>query len=524
MNRRLFSPPVVAGLWLSLATPSGAIQIRSYSAERHDRFTGFPDAPVWNDAAWFDSRGISGVGWAPADPGNKRQFALVSPQHIVCATHYQPGLGTTIRFLSSDGVTVDRSVASLTPVKNDLDQNTDLTLATLSSPLLASDKVAHLAYLNLANESAYLGISLTVIGWQAKAGTGMIARFEDLAEAWVNKTRMVEFEYLKLSGNQDDSYLESGDSGSPTLAMAGGNPALVGIHTAVDDNSDPIRRTSYDTFVPHYIAALNALMAADGYQMTPGHPLEASATTTPTQWRKATPGTSRFDIKNASANEILHLTITLSFPPAAVPDTLTAPGWTITSGAPNERLLERASLQAGTTASITAGWLDLGTSDSLDIELALAADGSAQRSFHFNHALAPSYNAWAVGLPVPAPAADPDGDDIQNMLEYAFGGDPAVASATMASGATLAPVLTASAESVSLGFPVRDDALLRGLSYVTEFSGTLAPGSWSTTPPPGYALVDAAFDPIVPGFVLRTVSFEANDLGHFCRVRVELNE
>lgn len=522
MNRCLFVLTVVAGLWFSLGTASWAIQIRSYSAERHDRFTGFPDAPAWNDAAWFGSRSFSGVGWAPADHDNKRQFALVSPLHIVCATHYQPGLGTFIRFLNSDGVAVNRSVTSLMPVKNDLGQNTDLTLATLSSPLLSSDKVAHLAYLNLADESAYLGTSLTVFGWQAKAGTGMISGFDDLVEPSINKTRMMEFEYLMQSGDQDDSYLESGDSGSPTLAMAGGTPALVGLHTAV--NESLLMRTSYDTFVPHYLDKLNALMAADGYQMTPGHPLEASATTTPTQWRKANPGTCRFDIKNASAIEVTHLTITLSFPPAAVPDTLTAPGWSITSGAPHERLLERDSLQAGATASITAEWLDLGMSDSLDNELALAADGSAQRTFLFNHALAPSYNAWAAGLPDPTPAADPDGDGIPNMLEYAFGGDPAVASQTMTSGAALVPVLGVSGASASLGFPVRDDALLRGLSYVTEFSGTLASDSWSPTPPAGYALVDAAFDPAVPGFLLRTVSFKANDSRHFCRVRVELNE
>jgi hypothetical protein len=498
------------------------MQIRNDVPARHDRFTGALATPAWNDNAWFDSRKFSGVGWARDDVPYNRQFALVSPLHIVCANHYKPNLGTVMRFLNSDGVTVDRSVSTVTPIKNDLNQDSDLALATLSSPLLASDKVAPFPYLNLAGETAYLGTPLTVFGWQTKAAKGVISEFRDLVATIVNKTRVAGFDYVILTGDPDDCYLEIGDSGSPSFAMVGGYPALVGIHLNVEEDS--IKRTSEDTFIPHYISQLNAAMAADGYHMIPAHAMQVSSTITPATWRQASPGNCRFDVKNVSSADVTNLIISLHFPSAAVPNSLTAPGWTITPGAPGVYSLSRAALPAATTDSITAAWADLGMSGSLDFELVLTADNNPQRTFNFTHALAPSYNAWAAGIADKSPTADPDDDGISNLLEYAFGGDPAVNSQTSASGAGMVPLLAVQSARAAMSFPLRDDAEHRGLSYVTEFSTSLASGSWSATPPAGYTSQDVAFAPAVAGYLLRTVAFDANSPSGFCRVRVELNE
>ncbi|MCF7675678.1 MAG: S1 family peptidase [Akkermansiaceae bacterium] len=526
MKRHLTSTLLIVTVWLAGWTdPAFGLQLRNYTAVRHDRFTGYPAAPAWNSTAWFGSSGYQGIGWAVADTSYQRQFALVSPLHLVCATHFQPNIGAVIRFLNRDGITVDRTIAAHHPVKNDLNQNTDLTLLTLSAPLLAADQVAHFPYLSLPDEAAYLNTSLVVAGWHVKAGRGRIAAFEDVSGE-VNQTRMLRFDYHKWFGQQDDCYLENGDSGSPSFAVVDDRPTVVGIHSAVEE--DPFKHSSYDTFVPHYTSALNTLMEPDGYQMTPSHPppvtLAVAATHSPDPWRQAMAASCRIDLTNNSGNPATNPTVTLHFRTDRLPDTLTAPGWIITTGDPGERLLHRATLAAAETSALTASWTDTGTANEISVQMELRADGLAEQSYDFSRPLAPSYQAWAADLADPSPAADPDEDGVPNLLEYAFGGDPEEASQFQATGAPLLPRFAVTGSTATLRFPLRDDAELRGLTYLAEFSETLAAGSWAAEPPPGATVTDAPMTPAVPGFLQRTITAGTNTPKRFYRVRVELNE
>jgi hypothetical protein len=510
----------------ALLGTAGGLQLRSYSAPRHDRFTGFPASPQWNDGAWFGSRNYTGVGWRVGDPEMQRQFALVSPLHVVFATHYQPGVGSVIRFLNSAGATVDRTVTLQTPIRNDLNQDTDLTLLTLSAPLLAADQVTHFPYLNLTNEAAYVNAALVVFGWQAKAGGGRIAAFDDMEGDGINRTRMLRFDYNKRFGQPDDARVEIGDSGSPSFAVIDGRPAVVGIHSSLEENIN--KYLCYDTFVPHYVEQLNTLMAPTGYQMTPANPLPVTVAVTavpsPVPWRQAMAASCRIELANTSANIVSNPSLRMQFPPDRPPSTLTAPDWIITPGAAGEWLLRRAALAAGATSSLTAAWEDVGTADTLAIRLDLRADGLTEQSHDLTQQLAPSYQAWAAGLADPSPVADGDADGLPNLLEYAFGGDPAVASAFQPTGAALRPAMQVADGTADLAFPVRADAELRGLSYLVEFSPTLAAESWSSTPPPGYAVADHPLVPAAPGFLSRTVTFDATAPRQFCRVRVVLHE
>lgn len=220
-----------------------AMEIRDYQASRHDRFVDFLSTPSWNDNAWFSSRKFTGVGWMPAEPS--RQFALISPKHVVFATHYVPPNGTVIRFLNASGITVDRTVAGATAILNNSGVATDLSLLTLSSPLEAADEVEPLPYLNQQNDGAYRGAILNVFGWDGKVGRGVVSSIQNYTEPGVGETRIMSFFYPKASGDQDDAYLVGGDSGSPTFAMAGEVPALVGVHTAAGEtDTDRINVTS----------------------------------------------------------------------------------------------------------------------------------------------------------------------------------------------------------------------------------------------------------------------------------------
>jgi hypothetical protein len=525
-DRSLRFAILLGSLMLGWQQTGSGIQLRSYVPARHDRFTGYPTAPAWNDSAWFVSRDYTGIGWAPVDLNFQRQFALITPTHLVGATHYKPNVGSLVRFLNASGVIVERTVASLTPIQNELSQDTDLTVITLSSPLLASDLVSHFPYLNLATEADYLDLALVVFGWHVKAGKGRLFAIEDIEEGDINRTRMLRFDYSKQTGDPDDSYLEGGDSGSPTFALAGGHPALIGIHSTADEN--PAKRMSYDTFVPHYVTQLNSVLAPTGYQMTPAYPPPVSLTveqaTPPAKLLQANPGSWQFQLVNRSDVAATNLTIELSFPGAAGPTSLTAPGWIITPAGGGIWRLRSGTLAAGATVSITAHWLNLGLTESLHADMLLASDGSASQQFQFTTPLAPSYNAWAVNLTDPSPSADPDGDSVANLPEYAFGGDPMAKSLTNLTGARLLPTLRVEDQTAKLEFFVREDAVNRGISYVVEYSETLAADAWTSTPPVGTTVVDTPTEPPTPGWLRRTVSFETAGSARFCRVRVELDE
>lgn len=508
--------PVIAlcGLLLATGWPglASASQIRGYTAARHDRFTGFPATPGWNGAAWFDSPSFTGVGWQAN--ATRKQYALVSPLHAVFATHFLPPVGTTLRFLNADGVIVSRTVSARQPVKNGNDANSDLTLITLSAPFTEADKVGFFPYLALPAEEAYAHTSLVVFGWNAKAGRGRLAGISDYEGEGLNLTRLLRFDYRIQFGGQDDTYLEGNDSGSPSFAMVDGRPALVGTHTSIDINSQ--FRENFDTFVPHYVDELNALMAADGYQMTPSHaaPVTFSITATPTPevLLQRRPASQAFEVTNTSASEAENVTIVLRFSPGREPDALTAPGWTVSTGEPGERLLQRASLAAAETSVITADWDDAGGMDFLETYLDARADGLAELSYDFTALLALPYEVWAADLYEPAPEADDDGDGTPNLLEYASGGsEPFLRLAVVGDTATLA-------------FPVRQHEEALGLAYVVEFSDTLAADSWSAEAPPGTVVSEGELVPFQAGFARREVSFPADVPRRFCRVRVVLTE
>jgi len=501
-----------------------AMEIRGYQSSRHDRFLDFLTNPSWNDSAWFASRSYTGVGWMPSEPN--RQFALVSPKHVVFATHYVPPNGTVIRFLSASGVTVDRTVAGAVTVLNNSGESTDLSLLTLSSPIEASEGITPFPYLNLQNDGAYQGTILNVFGWYGRVGRGVVSSIQNYSEPGVSETRIMSFLYPKASGDQDDGYLVGGDSGSPTFAMAGNVPALVGTHTAAGETDTD--RINVDTFIPFYIAKLNALMASDGYQMTPVYPspvtLSLAGQTTPEILRQAEAGSCKFDLRNTSSHAAGNVSLTLRFPLNMGPASLSSPGWVVSQSGPEVWELHRASLGAGVTSSITASWAKLPAVSSLVVELIHGSDESPKRLRKFDLEPAPSYAAWSDGLLEAAPGDDPDQDSVINLLEYAFGGDPEVASMDSTHGVPLMPGMITENGLAVFRFPVRSDSALRGLSYEVEYSTTLQSGSWSSTPPPGIDVTDELFDPPWEGFLQRSITFDGSSPRVFCRVRIGLDE
>ncbi|MBK1881433.1 hypothetical protein JIN85_03335 [Luteolibacter pohnpeiensis] len=472
-----------------LTADSRGMAIRAYDATRHDRFTGFPGAPVWNDSAYYGSRNYTGVGWWTAR--TTEQFALVSPLHFVAPTHYLPSIGATIRFLNADGETVDRTVVSLTTVGG-----TDLTLATLSSPLLAADGVSFFPYLEKRSETSYLGTELVVFGATARGGRGVIDRFVNITES-EEPTRTLRFTYNALIGDDDDAQLQVGDSGSPSFAVVDDKPALVGMHFAIDDETS--FQYNYDTFIPNYIDELNELMAADGYQMTSQSPTASTvalAEVTPTSTlRVANPGSIAFTISNPGSSTASNAHLGITFPAGTGPSSIDSGDWIAEETGPDAWTFRIATLAPSTSVTFTANWEALPVAGNLTASVTLTADGADPATLEISHPLAASFAGWQLET----------GDS--DLLDYAFGSQQR-------------PILAIADSNVTIGFPVRTDSASRGLSYILESSSQLTSDSWTELDVEN--VIDN--DSTDGEFLQRLITLPLESPKMFYRVRIELNE
>jgi hypothetical protein len=396
----------------------------------------------------------------------------------------------------------------------------------LDAPLPST--VAVYPYLNLANETAYIGQEITVHGFFAKGGRGSIAGFDDvLGGGLFDESRLFRFDYNTVEGGANDCHFVVGDSGSPSFAMIGGQPALVGAHTTVDDGGSTIY--NYDTFIPHYAAQVDTQLQSSGYRMAPANFTATTlalpaATPSPATLRRLHPGQIDFTVSNSGAELTGNLAVTVTFPIGQQPSSLSAPGWVVESGGLGIWNLRAASLAASASLAFTATWTALPALAAINPGISADSDTAPAIIANPSFPLAPSYAEWSTGLAQPGQTADPDGDSLENLLEYALGGDPQSGTMILPGGHPLLPVITHQAGIVSLSYPERDDAVLRGISYLVETSTSPATLAGAITLPAGAALSTAPFSPAVPGFVKRTLTWPADGPKRFARVKVELAE
>jgi hypothetical protein len=309
--------------------------------------------------------------------------------------------------------------------------------------------------------------------------------------------------------------------------MIGGQPALVGVHTTVDDGGSTIY--NYDTFIPHYAAQVDTQLQSSGYRMAPANFTATTlalpaATPSPATLRRLHPGQIDFTVSNSGAELTGNLAVTVTFPVGQQPSSLSAPGWVVESAGSGIWNLRAATLAASASLAFTATWTALPALAAINPGISADSDTAPAIIANPSFPLAPSYAEWSTGLAQPGQTADPDGDSLENLLEYALGGDPQSGAMILPGGHPLLPVITHQAGIVSLSYPERDDAVLRGISYLVETSTSPATLAGAITLPAGAALSTAPFSPAVPGFVKRTLTWPADGPKRFARVKVELAE
>lgn len=531
--------PFHLAVLLAFTLPAHSLTVRGYNATDHDRFTGFPASPVMNPGFLYDATKYTGVGWWTYVSGTygtiHSQITAVSPRHLVCAAHARPSPGVhPVHFIDSTGALVTRTVSAFANVPNDdASASADLCVITLATPL--PDTVAPFPWLNLTGgEAAYLSQELQVLGQTPngtpRGGRASLSSFETYdISATITDTRCSRFLYSTLAGLANDCFLTPGDSGGPSFADVGGQPALVSTHIAAIENIAPGQHLSIDTFLPHYVERVDEILEPAGHRLvpvnfTPTTLAIPSAAASPATLRRLNPGSVGFSVANTGGALTGNLAVTITFPAGEEPDSLTAPGWVVESGGTGVWHLRAATLAAAASLSFTANWSALPDLAAVGCTIAADSDTAAAVNAAPSFPLAPSYAAWAAGLAQPGQTADPDADALENLFEYALGGDPESGSMLLPGDHPLRPQLAESGGTVFFSFPERDDALLRGLSYVVETSTDLESPSWSATLPPGNATTTAPFAPDVPGFLKRTVTWPADGLQRFVRVKVELAE
>ncbi|MBK1831439.1 hypothetical protein JIN77_11925 [Verrucomicrobiaceae bacterium R5-34] len=409
---------------------------------------------------------------------------MVSPLHFVGANHYRPGVGATLRFLDKNGVLRDYTVATQTNITNDEGENSDLFIGTLNTAITDSDAITYHPYLNYDRELSYYNKSLIVLGKTTRGGAGTIAQITDSPVSNLNTTRVLRFDYLVRSNDEDGCYFETGDSGSPVFVDQNGVAAIVGTNSLLSSVTTPAGTNylNYSNFIPHYVDKLNVVMESTGYRMT-----------------KAIPGSTTLVLSHTPPSTTIRaghdFTIGLNL------------GNTGSSMAENVKLENSLSTSYSVSSASGSSWFDestntliaarrasIDTGENTDYSLTLSiplagnhthtvtyrSDQSSEVSESFTIEVMESFLSWSLGLSDPSVTGDDDHDGVSNLLEYVFGGDPAVASRLVAGeNISLLPQFQLVGGSYTLSYVRRIDYADRAITYQLTSSSTLAIDSFS---------------------------------------------
>ncbi|MEM7145920.1 MAG: hypothetical protein AAF591_12355 [Verrucomicrobiota bacterium] len=267
-NRAYIGVAVAMGLLL-VAGVLSAMEIVGFDPKKHARFSsGYPVRPVPNESPEFVGKGFdwSGVGWEATAEGREsltsRALTMVSPQHFVYSGHFKyeegrygigkikffsPTLKTTVLY------TVDESVKPIQvrhPRNVESGAVSDIWVGTLTEKLDPAHGIKHYPVLVFPSVNHYRGQKLfTYAGRGAKIGVNSI---DGVSE--INGTVIMGF---RMNSNQiGESFMTSGDSGSPSFVPVDGKLTLVGLHyLSVNQENEMM---SLDSFMPAYIEQMRA--------------------------------------------------------------------------------------------------------------------------------------------------------------------------------------------------------------------------------------------------------------------------
>lgn len=492
--------------------------MRNYSATNHNRFNGFASNPVANPQFLFSAYDFSGVGWNPSSIAF--QYTLVSPIHFVGANHIKPAIGQALRFVATDGTVHSYTVEALTAIKNDAGENSDLFIGRLSTA--AANNITYYPYLNYNNDANYIGKNVIMHGKFVRAGWQTVDNIDFSESSTTNETRTFRSIYTVASGNDDDCYLENGDSGSPAFILHNGTPAIIGTHSLVDVDTNEI--TNHSNFIPYYDDKLDAVMANHGYHMKRAIPGNTNLTLN----HQAPAGIIRaghsfninLTLNNTGNKRADNLRLRNTFPAGTSITNATGVDW-FDQSTPTAAEARRAKLDSFTTTNYSLD-VSIPSPGTHNQEVTFWSDQSPVSTQVFTFNVIESYLSWSSALSNNSPNEDNDNDGVSNLLEYAFGGDPSISSQAIAGGThPLIPTLNKTTSGYQISYLRRTDYIQRALTYELTSSATMSSGSWSNA---NAMITNTTITNINSDFELVTQTLNNTSNTRFFRIQITLNE
>jgi hypothetical protein len=227
---------------------------------------------VRNTSVWTGNVDLTGIGVWNSQGGGTRGFTLISPRHVLMATHYPINPGSTLRFVTQDNTVITRTLSSRIDIPSMSLLYPDISVGVLDSDVPSTIKFLKLLPANytdkinipdvdtVGNPSFNLRLPVFYTDQEEKA---LVFDWYGILSVPYENTFMKGFRLQQpISSNRLNFYETAiaGDSGSPICAIVQNELVLLSTFTSPFSG----------VWLTHHINDINNAMTSlgGGYQIS----------------------------------------------------------------------------------------------------------------------------------------------------------------------------------------------------------------------------------------------------------------